>query len=662
MNRLFPSFCVFIRGKLTVFLIMLFLIPVIASAAPIRIFLGEIIESLSRPYTDQNLGSHYRDIFARNFNAVTELMGDKSIPTIVLENNLQEICGKCETEINQIRDFLKDEFKKVVIPHILSQGGFSTTTPSSLIKQDALEFIGKLPIHQRRPIFDLISDATIERTRLYSTQIIDNVKIEEVPYLPSLVNDLPDSTLSAQLQKQTLTTAVRYIQNAPRDRKASMIGALLTAPPETTPGEKLTMILQKSGPLFQKLFQLVGQDIPNKEFNNITQKLLSEISPLPFSEVQKIIENRLGTDFSRTISEINPTPLGTASIGQVHLGRTVDGREIVIKIRKPGIEKTLKQELALLKKITRDFSGFQNIVNSLETSTLEELDFRIEARNVKKGSVYRNYGENIDIADTVSGLPPFEDILFSEKAPGVSLSKLSDYDLIRQGNAISQLLQGWFEESMFRSGFFHGDLHPGNIFITDSHKNPKSAKVTLIDFGHCGELKISQRRAIALLLWNTVIKSVDGVHRTMSSLADFSSHDTQKIKQMYADILAKPKLSPMGRIDQILNITIQHGIPIPREFTSFFRGKAFLESKLRLINERLDQIDPKKKAPRFHKDKIYSRSIWKYIATNVLQMFFKPKNAHEQIINWDMIWTAFTEKNPPSLPTSSCEDLLLGPI
>lgn len=267
--------------------------------------------------------------------------------------------------------------------------------------------------------------------------------------------------------------------------------------------EQAVKLLEELGPTYVKIGQVASarSDILPKEYCDAFQQLHANVSPLPFETVLQCINEAYGKPWSDVFLSIEPTPLGSASIAQVHRATLLDGSVVAVKVRRPGIVKEMNADIALMKRIvaTAEFLttdhkvmllNFESLVNELDRTTQNELDFTIELNNLVK------FKEVISGEQGVTSPKPYPEfsndaVLVMEYVEGVhidnvqALSENGD-DLAELGNRLarSYIIQ------VLDKGFFHADPHAGNILVNDD-------TIIWIDLGMVGTLTSSQRQLVS---------------------------------------------------------------------------------------------------------------------------------------------------------------------
>jgi len=218
--------------------------------------------------------------------------------------------------------------------------------------------------------------------------------------------------------------------------------------PKLNRGERLRKALEDLGPVFVKFGQILStrRDLLPDDMADSLKVLQDRVPPFPSDTARTIIETSLGAPVSELFLEFSPDPMASASVAQVHAARLPNGQDVVVKVLRPGIEKVIRQDLALM---------------YLMAGLLEK--YFIDWDYTRKSVLVMERIHGIPIAD----VPAL-------KAAGVNMKLLAE-----KGVEI-------FFTQVFRDSFFHADMHPGNIFVDAS--NPADPKYIAIDFGIVGTL------------------------------------------------------------------------------------------------------------------------------------------------------------------------------
>lgn len=368
-------------------------------------------------------------------------------------------------------------------------------------------------------------------------------------------------------------------------------------------GRRLRLCFEELGPVFIKFGQLLSsrEDIFPAKLIDELKFLRDKVKPINFEVVKKEVERALNSKVENVFKQITTEPIGTASIGVVYKAKLVTGESVVIKVKRPGIEKIILTDFSILKflaiqleKISDEikYMGLSRIVEDFSYGLQNELDFNIEARNCI------NLASNLKAHDTeeIFYLPEIygdfsnRDILVMEFLDGIPFS---DADKINQHiedvAAKLELGIGLFIKTFLYDGFFHADLHGGNFFYLPN------GKIGLIDFGLMGTLGKKGRESFMSIIYSIVNMNFENLVFEFLDVADYSS--IPDIDEMISDV--KYSLSPFIGLtvqqtnfsillNEILGAMAKHQVFLPREWFMVFRALATLDGVGKSIGQDID--------------------------------------------------------------------------
>jgi ubiquinone biosynthesis protein len=271
------------------------------------------------------------------------------------------------------------------------------------------------------------------------------------------------------------------------------IGRTLDAPR----GARLRMALESLGPIFVKFGQVLStrRDLLPEDIADELARLQDQVPPFPSAQALTEIERGLGKRIDEVFDEFTPEPVASASIAQVHFARLKDGREVAIKVLRPGMAQVIDRDLALLRtagsmliKVSADARRLRplDVIDEFDKYLHDELDLIREAANANQ--LRRNFEQspllrmpemywdfcatNVLTMERMCGIPVGR--IERLREAGIDLKKLS-----RDGVEI-------FFTQVFQHGFFHADMHPGNILVGD--REPDFNRYIALDFGIVGTL------------------------------------------------------------------------------------------------------------------------------------------------------------------------------
>lgn len=266
--------------------------------------------------------------------------------------------------------------------------------------------------------------------------------------------------------------------------------------------ERIRMATEELGPTFIKLAQLLSNrpDLIEEDLIHELEKLQSAVPPFEFKYVKSIIKSETGKDVEELFSEFNEKPIGSASIGQVHKAKLINGTDVVVKVQRPNVRRLIETDLSIIKHlVTRGENYLKengiinaiDIVNAFENSMQKELDYKNEARNIE---AFRNFYKNYKDFYIPKAFKEYttEKVLVIEYISGC---KITDIKQMKSWGIdprrIAERGMNLYLMQMFEYGYFHADPHPGNILIK------QDGTICLIDFGMVGKLMRQDKYAFA---------------------------------------------------------------------------------------------------------------------------------------------------------------------
>jgi ubiquinone biosynthesis protein len=261
---------------------------------------------------------------------------------------------------------------------------------------------------------------------------------------------------------------------------------------------RLRHVLQDLGPIFVKFGQLLStrRDLLPDDVADEFSKLQDNVPPFPGDEARRIIEEAYGHPLEQVFIEFNETPLASASIAQVHAARLNDGREVVVKVVRPDIEKTIRRDIGLISIVAElaeryweDGRGLRptGVVSEYEKIILDELDLIREAANASQ--LRRNFdGSDRLVVPQIEWDLTRRNVMVMERVHGIAID---DIDALKQARVdlkeLSELGIEIFLTQVFRDRYFHADMHPGNLFVLPAD-GMHLLRIVPVDFGIMGSL------------------------------------------------------------------------------------------------------------------------------------------------------------------------------
>ncbi len=276
-------------------------------------------------------------------------------------------------------------------------------------------------------------------------------------------------------------------------------GSLGRRPPR---GVRIRRTLEDLGPIFVKFGQILStrRDLLPDDIAEELARLQDRVPPFPGEQARAIVEKALGAPVGELFAEFEVTPLASASVAQVHAARLHDGTEVVVKVLRPGVEKVIDRDVALLYTIARMARRYSRearrlrpveVVEEYDHTIHDELDLMREAANCSQ--LRRNFeGSEMLIVPQVYWDYTRREVMVQERVYGIPVDRVED--LKRAGVDMRLLGERGVEiffTQVFRDNFFHADMHPGNIFVTPD------GRYISVDFGIMGTLTTEDQRYLA---------------------------------------------------------------------------------------------------------------------------------------------------------------------
>lgn len=413
------------------------------------------------------------------------------------------------------------------------------------------------------------------------------------------------------------------------DRKAMIASLLSHSSAVAMSQEQTTAMLKGAGPYMHKILQLFGDKIDEtdddaKALKAALGQLKDGLLPIAPDIKKAMLADIVRQSDGRITALQDVRSLSAASVGETLFARInvtgqsatggsgEGGKLAVVKLLRPGVELRAARERDMMERIARSVAGMEETFAGIADQIDRELDLSKEADNVDLAKVYRVNGSALQPVRQAPGLTGSRTYLFMERAPGstvqqhlthLSNDRLPLEDRLRRGidmaNRLDELAGRWLKEGLFESGFYHGDLHAGNMMYQAA--DPKDPDVTealtLIDFGNAATLTKDERAAMLKLLITAEMKYpeafIDTLERMLGPVSARLIADNPDLKAtMVADIakvFGTPGLSGAQRMNQAFTRLNAHHIAVPGTVVNFARSQQMLEEtakSLNRINER----------------------------------------------------------------------------
>jgi ubiquinone biosynthesis protein len=399
--------------------------------------------------------------------------------------------------------------------------------------------------------------------------------------------------------------------------------------------------LVELGPAYIKLGQVLSTrpDLIPESYVAELEKLQDDVPPISLQEVEQVIEEEFKARISKLFETFDPEPLGTASLGQVHAATLRGGRDVVVKVQRPNIRKQLADDLEFF----RELAGFMTnhtqageridmlgIITQLERALLDELDYRIEARNA--ASFRRMLAEfpHLLVPKVIEGFTS-ERVLTTERIRGLTLDELGPLVRIEHDfEPLAEELTRAYLKTIIIDGHFHADPHPGNFFVVlQDEENPPTpaeakakerrgksrsantaiqrmeteaqktapvgavtdVKLSLIDFGMTARLSSKMREQFVGLLTALADNRGDAAAETLIEMGNpLGDFDRTAYTRETAQLIARNYDLSIGEVQagkvlyELINISYSRGLRLPAELTLLAKALFNLDGVTRALD------------------------------------------------------------------------------
>jgi ubiquinone biosynthesis protein len=355
---------------------------------------------------------------------------------------------------------------------------------------------------------------------------------------------------------------------------------------ETSP-DNLADDLEAMGPTYVKLGQVLSSrpDLLPAPYIKGLARLQDKVKPFPYEDVERIVEEEIGVRISKAFSRFDPEPIAGASLGQVHRAALRDGREVVVKIQRPGVPEQVAQDFEVLAEIAAFLDKHTeagrrirvtSMLEELRVSIMHELNYEREAQNLI--AMGKNLAE-FALIQIPQPIPDFSTkrVLTMEYVEGRKITKMSPVArLDLDGCELAEELFRAYLKQVLVDGLFHADPHPGNVFITDDNR------IALLDLGMVGHTTPSMQTSLLKVLIaiseGKAEEAADVVCRISETTKDF---DIQLFKKRISALVLERQGQALKEINvgrTLLEVTgsaAELGLYVPSELTML--GKTLLQ-------------------------------------------------------------------------------------
>jgi ubiquinone biosynthesis protein len=369
--------------------------------------------------------------------------------------------------------------------------------------------------------------------------------------------------------------------------------------PATREGARaFRLSLEDLGTTFVKLGQLLSSrpDLLPDAYIEELGRLVDEVPPFPFADARRVIDEEVGLD---AFARLDETPIASASIGQIHGALLRTGREVVVKVRRPGLPEQVAVDLELLRSLTAFAEGRSEtarllqlaaLADELESHLAAELDFSEEAHGGELIAELVSEFEQLVVPEVIRPHVT-ERVLVLERVDGTKVTAEHGLEPERGRLLARQLFRSYVQQITVR-GVYHADPHRGNVLVTDD------GRLVLLDFGLLGRLDDDTRRTFGLLLLalaqnraEDVADLILGLSLTSldSDAAGFTHELRRKLPRYHWRPLAGIQVGEA--LSDLQRIALAHSIRLPTSFALVGKTLSQADSVARMLDPGLDPIE-----------------------------------------------------------------------
>lgn len=373
---------------------------------------------------------------------------------------------------------------------------------------------------------------------------------------------------------------------------------------------------RRLGPTFVKLGQMISANpiiFPPAVIEAFSQ-CQDQVPAEEFSIARRTVVEDLDRPVHDVFKWIDPEPIASASIAQVHRANLADGTPVVVKIQRPGLARLLARDLAILELAARTLVrvrpryGVANpvgVVRDFRSTLSEELSFKVEAgwmEHLQK--VFADWP--VAIA-AVHHEATTDRLLTMDLMEGIKINDLPALDAAgHDRKAVAELLISSLLSSALQGGTFHGDGHPGNLVVLPD------GRLGIYDFGIVGQLTDGDRREVSRFFRGLILSRFDVMAQALTQLADLSNADldgaTKDMMAMQSQLFGADGTFKLTEIDHagllgtFLEIANKHGMIIPTDLVLLFKQLLYLNGLANLLDPDLDVFEGERFFPFFATD------------------------------------------------------------
>jgi ubiquinone biosynthesis protein len=366
--------------------------------------------------------------------------------------------------------------------------------------------------------------------------------------------------------------------------------------------ERARLAIEELGTTFIKVGQILSTrtDLLSAEFILELSKLQNSLKPFPFEVVQQAIQEELGKPVSDIFAEFNPQPIGVASIGQAHAATLLDGTEVVVKVRKPGVVEQVSEDIEILNQLAASAADrwqdaqydIVGIVKEIGDTLMAEMDYRGERQNAENLANFFKGDRTVHIPRIFKEYSTSR-VITLQRVKGI---RISDFETLKKAGVdrselAKRSINIWLK-MFFEGSYFHADPHPGNLFVQPD------GTIGLIDFGMVGVVDDEIREHLCQAIRAILEKDPDLL---IDSLIDMGAvrHDASrevlrsKLKRAMAQHSRICKLDhdSCSGFDDLIDIVRGNQVQLPSNTFLLLKTMTMVHGMGRGLDPDLDMMD-----------------------------------------------------------------------
>jgi ubiquinone biosynthesis protein len=368
--------------------------------------------------------------------------------------------------------------------------------------------------------------------------------------------------------------------------------------------QRTKMLLEDLGPTFVKLGQILSTrpDLVGVELSNDLTHLQGSVKPFCYSQVEEVFLSEFNKPISSVFKSFDKIPMASASLSQVHKAVTMDGEIVVVKVQRPNITEMIHQDIQIMHYIAKlaerknpDLKQFRSpeIVEEFQRSLDKELNFRLEGKNIERFQTMFALDSNVIIPEYFEKLSTSK-ILTMSYIPGTPLTEIIAGKTIKGLNKtlIAKTCANAYFKQLLEHGFFHADLHPGNIIVMEKNK------IAIVDLGMVGWLEQNQIDELSRLFINLIDCDVSNIMIQLGAMELITEGtDVISLREDISDLMESyygldiKKVNLGKSATELMVLLTKYKIRIPKEYTMLSRSLLLVESSAEALDPNFSAID-----------------------------------------------------------------------